>query len=80
MQNLCHAGVACAVVLPVAGVAVGVTQVVRGVAAQPAAITEQAAGKQWDQRMRQWVADPGTAVALQDDHTEAAHQIGRAHV
>jgi len=68
------AGVACAVVLPVAGVAVGVTQVVRGVAAQPAAITEQAAGKQWDQRMRQWVADPGTAVALQDDHTEAAHR------
>lgn len=44
---------------------------VRGVAAQPAAITEQAAGKQWDQRMRQWIADPGTALALENATGEA---------
>jgi len=69
---VCRAGVAGAVLLPVAGVAVGVTQAVRGVAAQPSAISEAAAGKQWDQGMRRWIADPGSALTLEDATGEAA--------
>lgn len=43
------AGVAGAVILPVAGVAVGATQIVRGVANQAEASRESKAGKVWDE-------------------------------
>ena len=35
--------------LPVVGIAVGVTQVARGIANTPEAIAAKAIGKQWDQ-------------------------------
>lgn len=47
-MNVC-AGVVGAVALPVVGVGVGVTQIVRGVANTPEAIREQQKGKTWDQ-------------------------------
>lgn len=46
------AGVLGAAVLPVVGVGVGVTQMVRGVANTPEAIKETRSGKQWDKVRR----------------------------
>ena len=43
------AGLLAAVALPVVGVGVGVTQIVRGVANTPEALMEQHKGKSWDQ-------------------------------
>lgn len=44
-----YPGVVGAVALPVVGVGIGVTQIVRGVANTPEAIREQQKGKSWDQ-------------------------------
>ena len=44
-----HAGVAGAVILPVAGLGVGVAQVIRGAANTPEAIKESRQGRYWDQ-------------------------------
>lgn len=66
------AGLAGAVFLPIAGVAVGATQVVRGVAATPHAIQQEQRGKQWDLRLREWIDEPGSAVAIDDEVTQAA--------
>ena len=44
-----HAGVAGAVLLPVAGLGIGVTQVVRGAVNTPEAIREVNKGRLWDQ-------------------------------
>ena len=43
------AGVAAAAVLPVVGVGIAVTQVVRGAVAEPTAISERLRGREWDQ-------------------------------
>ena len=43
-----HSGVLGAAVLPVVGVGVGLTQMVRGVANTPEAIRETQRGKHWD--------------------------------
>jgi len=48
-------GVAGAVALPVAGAAVGIAQIVRGVANTPDAITESNAGKVWSDEKREWI-------------------------
>eukprot|EP00887_Chlorella_sp_A99_P007866 scaffold20.g7866.t1 len=65
------AGVAGAVLLPVTGVAVGATQVARGIINTPEAVREAGAGKVWDKRQRCWVDAPGTALAV-DDHSTCA--------
>lgn len=44
-----RAGVAGAVILPVAGLGVGVAQVIRGAANTPEAIKESRQGRYWDQ-------------------------------
>lgn len=44
-----HAGVAGAVLLPVAGLGVGVTQIVRGAVNTPEAVRELNKGRFWDQ-------------------------------
>lgn len=44
-----HTGVAGAVILPVAGLGVGVAQVIRGAANTPEAIKESRQGRYWDQ-------------------------------
>lgn len=48
-------GVAGAAVLPVVGVAIGATQIVRGVYNTPEAIVETTRGRYWDQSKREWV-------------------------
>ncbi len=48
-------GVAGAVALPVAGAVVGLTQLARGVAATPEAISQKARGRVWDEETRTWV-------------------------
>lgn len=49
------AGILGAVILPVAGVATGVAQVVRGVANTPEAIRSRGQGATWDETTRTWV-------------------------
>lgn len=60
------AGVAGAVLLPVTGVAVGATQVVRGIANTPEAVREEARGRRWDSEQRRWVSWNGTEVMVAD--------------
>jgi hypothetical protein len=62
------------VALPVIGITVGTAQIVRGAVAQPSALTQEAAGKQWDLRMREWINNPGSALTLDDPTREAARQ------
>lgn len=68
------AGLVGAVALPVIGITVGTAQIVRGAVAQPSALTQEAAGKQWDLRMREWINNPGSALTLDDPTREAARQ------
>lgn len=49
MWHLCPVGVAGAVILPVAGLGIGVAQVIRGAANTPEAIKESRQGRFWDQ-------------------------------
>lgn len=37
-------------------------------------MTQEAAGKQWDLRMREWIDNPGSAITLDDSTSEAARQ------
>ena len=53
--------------LPVAGVAVGATQIVRGVAATPNAIQQERKGMHWDQQTREWIEQPGLAILIDDE-------------
>ncbi len=61
------AGLASAVILPVIGVAVGVTQIVRGVANTPDGIRQKQAGKHWDMATHSWVENPGQAITIDDE-------------
>lgn len=58
------AGLIGAVVLPVAGVATGVAQVVRGVANTPEAIRSRSQGATWDDTTRTWVEKESTDRGL----------------
>lgn len=52
------AGIAGAVILPVAGVTVGVTQMVRGIANTPEAVKERYWHKKvWNEEERRWTSD-----------------------
>ena len=53
--------------LPVAGVAVGATQIVRGVANTPNAIQQERKGMHWDQHTREWIEQPGLAILIDDE-------------
>lgn len=66
------AGLAGAVLLPVAGVAVGATQIVRGVANTPNALQQERQGKHWDMQTREWIENPGVALLIDDEVTQAA--------
>ncbi|GMH45279.1 hypothetical protein BSKO_13236 [Bryopsis sp. KO-2023] len=59
-------GVAGAAVLPVVGVAVGATQIVRGVYNTPEALVEVTRGKYWDNLKREWVDDPPMHLATEE--------------
>ncbi|EEH54511.1 uncharacterized protein MICPUCDRAFT_34846 [Micromonas pusilla CCMP1545] len=78
------AGLVSAVVLPVVGVGVGATQIVRGIANTPEAIAEANAGKRWNRRTREWVTEDLVKEALKlaeiDDETilEKARERARA--
>mmetsp|Transcript_804 Transcript_804/g.1705 ORF Transcript_804/g.1705 Transcript_804/m.1705 type:complete len:544 (-) Transcript_804:2563-4194(-) len=65
------AGLVGAVLLPVVGCSVGAAQMVRGVWNTPESISENASGKRWDQRKREWVVDnlvdDSIALASVDD-------------
>jgi curved DNA-binding protein CbpA len=65
------AGIAGAVILPATGIAVGIAQVGRGIANTPQAVRERAKGRHWDRQQRQWVDNPGSALAVDDG--AAAH-------
>lgn len=69
------AGVVGAVVFPVTGVAVGATQVVRGIANQPEAVRASQSGKVWDKERREWIDKPSQALVLDDESNE---QVRRA--
>ena len=64
------AGLAGAIVLPATGVAVGLTQVGRGILNTPEAVRERSKGKQWDKKYRKWIKDPGNAVVVRDEPAE----------
>lgn len=53
--------------LPVAGVAVGATQIVRGVANTPNALQQERQGKHWDMQTREWIENPGVALLIDDE-------------
>lgn len=72
------AGLMGAVVLPVAGLVVGTTQLVRGLANTPEAISAARAGKAWDEEQRTWVDDPGSALALEDEGAAPARAAWQA--
>lgn len=59
-------GVVGAAVLPVVGVAVGTTQIVRGVVNTPESIVETARGKFWDQSKREWVDEEPMPLILNE--------------
>ncbi|DBA91090.1 TPA: hypothetical protein ACH3X1_016055 [Trebouxia sp. C0004] len=64
-QGVC-AGVAGAVLLPVAGLGVGVAQVVRGAVNTPEAVRELNKGRYWDQDQREWIDRPTLAMVMDD--------------
>lgn len=61
-------GVTGAAVLPVVGVAVGVSQMARGVINTPEAIVEKTRGRFWDSSKREWVTDRPLPVVTVDDY------------
>ena len=62
------AGVIGVVALPVAGVAVGATQLARGIANTPNAVRQKVRGKFWDQNRREWVdEDPKLAIQIESE-------------
>ena len=77
------AGILSAAVLPTVGVAVGATQVVRGIINTPEAIAEANAGKRWNNRTREWVQEDLVQEALKlaemedEDILEKARQRAR---
>lgn len=72
------AGIAGAVLLPVTGVAIGATQVVRGIANTPQAVREGSKGSHWDKKQRKWVTDPGTALIIDDGSAARVRSAMRA--
>lgn len=64
-QGVC-AGVAGAVLLPVAGLGVGVAQVVRGAVNTPEAVRQLNKGRYWDQDHREWIDRPTLAMVMDD--------------
>ena len=73
-QDAPCAGVAAAAVLPVVGVGIAVTQVVRGAVAEPTAISERLRGREWDQvRLCQHTSTGSRAdpCMLPDNHCES---------
>eukprot|EP00898_Chlorokybus_atmophyticus_P007694 jgi/Chlat1/7926/Chrsp68S07362 len=66
-----------AVVLPVAGVCVGVAQIGRGLANTPKAIQQQANGRIWDDKLREWVDPPVLALTVENDVFSNARQRHR---
>eukprot|EP00928_Gymnodinium_smaydae_P038380 TRINITY_DN26490_c0_g1_i1.p1 TRINITY_DN26490_c0_g1~~TRINITY_DN26490_c0_g1_i1.p1 ORF type:complete len:649 (-),score=149.48 TRINITY_DN26490_c0_g1_i1:38-1984(-) len=66
-------GTASAVLFPCAGVVVGVTQCVRGVANTPSAFLESARGRQWSTEKRQWAP---VAYSLREE----AQELRRRHL
>eukprot|EP00210_Caulerpa_lentillifera_P006346 g6062.t1 len=61
-------GVTGAAVLPVVGVAVGVSQFARGVYNTPEAIVEKTRGRYWDGSKREWVDEKPMPLVTQEDH------------
>lgn len=59
-------GVAGAAVLPVVGVAIGATQIVRGVCNTPEAIVETTRGRYWDESKREWVDEQPLPLATEE--------------
>lgn len=53
--------------LPVAGVAVGATQIVRGIANTPESIQQERKGLHWDMQKREWIENPGVALLIDDE-------------
>ncbi|KAK9815321.1 hypothetical protein WJX72_001695 [[Myrmecia] bisecta] len=70
----CLSGLAGAVLLPVTGVAVGATQVVRGIANTPEAIRESSKGRFWDEDAREWTDQPTLALAVDNGVFNSARQ------
>ena len=71
-------GMAGAVVLPVTGVAVGATQMLRGVVNTPEAIYETTRGRYWDHLERQWVDEPPMHIVAQHPGDDKAAPKGTA--
>lgn len=74
------AGVVGAVALPVAGVVVGTTQVVRGVANTPGAVKSKAQGKFWDKEKREWTVNDPKLQIVADTSAPADGADGTAVV
>ena len=63
------AGLAGAVILPATGVAVGVTQLSRGIINTPEAIRERSKGSTWDKKLRKWLPKTEGTLALRNDRS-----------
>jgi hypothetical protein len=77
-------GAAALIAAPVAGAAVGITQIARGAYNTPEAIMEANAGKRWDSHRRVWVAEDLVQESLKlsecsaDDILEKARERAKA--
>lgn len=60
-------GVTGAAVLPVVGVAVGMSQLARGIYNTPTAMYERSRGRYWDASQREWVDEPPQPLVVQEE-------------
>lgn len=67
-------GVTGAAVLPVVGVAVGVSQFARGLYNTPAAVYERYRGRYWDSAKREWVDDVPQPLTIQPPEPTNEHR------
>lgn len=67
-------GVTGAAVLPVVGVAVGMSQLARGIYNTPTAMYERTRGRFWDPSQREWVDEPPQPLVVQEENTPTNHQ------
>jgi len=78
------AGIASAVMLPVAGAAIGVVQLGRGICNTPEAINSAREGKRWNNERRQWIVEnleeeAAATPADDEDILTAARERARAN-